>query len=91
MTYIYAELSFVNKWFDKDFWEADFELKCFSLGKAKKELCNLNFRRKISKFENQVYVREGWGNKKEGSFWKKERIVGKPGSMGRKWLHDFLH
>ncbi|MBK7231750.1 MAG: AAA family ATPase [Saprospiraceae bacterium] len=71
VTYIYAELSFVNKWFDKDFWEADFELKCFSLGKAKKELCNLNFRRKISKFENQVYVREGWGNKKEGSFWKK--------------------
>ncbi|MBK9271889.1 MAG: AAA family ATPase [Saprospiraceae bacterium] len=71
VTYIYAELSFINKWFDKDFWEADFELKCFNLTKTKKEICNLNFKRKISKFENQVYVREGWGNKKEGSFWKK--------------------
>ena len=26
-TYIYTELSFYNKWFDLDFWEADIELK----------------------------------------------------------------
>jgi len=71
VTYIYAELSFINKWFDLDYWEADFELKCFSLIKNRKEVCNLNFKRKISKFEHVVYIREGWGNKKEGSFWKK--------------------
>lgn len=70
-TYIYVELSFYNKYFEKDAWEADFELKCFSLIKSKKEVCNLSFRRKISKYDNTVYIREGWGNKKEGSFWKK--------------------
>lgn len=70
-TYIYAELSFYNKYFEKDSWEADIELKCFSLIKAKKEVCNLSFRRKISKYDPTVYIREGWGNKKEGTFWKK--------------------
>ncbi len=70
-TYIYAELSFYNKYFEKDAWDADIELKCFSLIKAKKEVCNLSFRRKISKYDHTVYIREGWGNKKEGSFWKK--------------------
>ncbi|MEP7195146.1 MAG: AAA family ATPase [Saprospiraceae bacterium] len=70
-TYIYAELSFYNKWFDKDFWEADIELKCFCLIKSKKEVCNLSFKRKISKYDHLVNIREGWGNKKEGIFWKK--------------------
>ncbi|MEO6189104.1 MAG: AAA family ATPase, partial [Saprospiraceae bacterium] len=70
-TYIYAELSFYNKMFDKDFWEADIELKCYCLIKSKKEVCNLNFKRKISKYDQLVYIREGWGNKKEGIFWKK--------------------
>ncbi|HEX5625725.1 MAG TPA: AAA family ATPase, partial [Saprospiraceae bacterium] len=70
-SYIYVELSFINKLFDKESWETDIELKCFSLIKTKKEVCNLSFRRKISKFDHTVYIREGWGNKKEGSFWKK--------------------
>ncbi len=70
-TYIYAELSFYNKLFDRDFWEVDIELKCFSLIKAKKEVCNLSFKRRISKYDHLIFIREGWGNKKEGSFWKK--------------------
>jgi SpoVK/Ycf46/Vps4 family AAA+-type ATPase len=70
-SYIYVELSFINKLYDKESWETDIELKCFSLIKTKKEVCNLSFRRKISKFDHTVYIREGWGNKKEGSFWKK--------------------
>lgn len=70
-TYIYVELSFYNKLFERDVWETDIELKCYSLIKTKKELCNLSFRRKISKYDPTVYIREGWGNKKEGSFWKK--------------------
>ncbi|MBK6861568.1 MAG: AAA family ATPase [Saprospiraceae bacterium] len=70
-SYIYVELSFINKYFDKESWETDIELKCFSLIKTKKEVCNLSFRRKISKFDHTVFIREGWGNKKEGSFWKK--------------------
>jgi SpoVK/Ycf46/Vps4 family AAA+-type ATPase len=70
-TYIYAELSMYNKLFDKEDWEIDVELRCYILKKGKTELCSLPFKRKVSKYDNLVYVREGWGNKKEGAFWKK--------------------
>lgn len=70
-TYIYAELSFYNKLFDRDSWDVDVELRCYEIRNNKKQVCNLSFRKKINKFDNIVYIREGWGNKKEGSFWKK--------------------
>ncbi|MEL6987014.1 MAG: AAA family ATPase, partial [Bacteroidota bacterium] len=70
-TYVYAELSFYNKLFDREVWEAEIELKCYYLKRQKKELCALKFKRKVSKYDNVVYIREGWGNKKEGVFWKK--------------------
>ena len=69
--YVYAELSIYNKLFDKEDWEVEVELKCFSLKKYRKELCSLQFKRKVSKYDNIMYIREGWGNKKEGEFWKK--------------------
>jgi SpoVK/Ycf46/Vps4 family AAA+-type ATPase len=71
-TYIYAELSFYNKRFDEDDWEINVELKCYSLKKGRKEVCVLTFdRRKVSKYDSVVYIREGWGNKNDGQFWKK--------------------
>ena len=70
VSYIYAELSFYNKLFDEDNWTVNVKLDCYELGK-KKKVCSLEFNKKISKRENIAYVREGWGNKKEGSFWKK--------------------
>jgi SpoVK/Ycf46/Vps4 family AAA+-type ATPase len=70
-SYIYAELSFFNKRFDEEDWEIEVELKCFSLKRGRKELCSLPFRRKVSKYDNIVYIREGWGNKTEGAFWKR--------------------
>lgn len=70
-TYIYAELSFYNKNFDIEDWDVNVQLKCFSTKKGKSEICSLPFTRKISKFDHVVYVREGWGNKKEGVFWKR--------------------
>lgn len=70
-TYIYAELSFYNKNFDREDWDVEVELKCFSTKKGKSEICALPFSRKISKFDHVVYIREGWGNKKEGAFWKR--------------------
>jgi len=41
------------------------------LKSRKKEICSLVFKRKVSKYDNVVFIREGWGNKKEGTFWKK--------------------
>ncbi|MFZ1750342.1 MAG: AAA family ATPase, partial [Saprospiraceae bacterium] len=70
-TYIYAELTFYNKLFDREVWEVDIELICYEIKDNKKQICHLKYTKKISKFDNTVYIREGWGNKKEGSFWKK--------------------
>jgi SpoVK/Ycf46/Vps4 family AAA+-type ATPase len=70
-TYVYAELSFFNKLFDQEDWEVEVELKCYAMKKAPKLLCSLPFRRKVSKYDNVMYIREGWGNKNEGAFWKK--------------------
>ena len=69
-TYIYAELAFYNKLFDDKAWTVDVQLICFELGK-KKKICSLKFNKKVNKTDNLVHVREGWGNKKKGSFWKK--------------------
>ncbi len=70
-TYTYAELSFYNKLFDDEDWNVQINIKCYSLKKGRKELCDLTFDRKVSKYDNVVYIREGWGNKKQGAFWKK--------------------
>ncbi|MCO6480834.1 MAG: AAA family ATPase [Phaeodactylibacter sp.] len=70
-TYVYAELSFYNKLFDVEDWEVEVELKCYSMKKSQKLLCSLPFRRKVSKYDHIMYIREGWGNKNEGAFWKK--------------------
>ena len=70
-SYIYAELSFYNKLFDEEDWEVEVELHCYSMKKGRKELCALPFKRKVSKYDSVVYIREGWGNKKDGAFWKR--------------------
>ncbi len=70
-TYIYAELSFQNKYFDIEDWEVNVELRCFIIKKQRKELCVLPFRRKVSKYDAVGFIREGWGNKQGGVFWKK--------------------
>ncbi len=70
-TYIYVELSFHNKKFDEEVWKVNVNLKCFEIKNGKKPICSLDFSRKVNKYDNIVYIREGWGNKKEGLFWKK--------------------
>ncbi|MAT55341.1 MAG: AAA family ATPase [Saprospirales bacterium] len=69
--YVYAELSFYNKFFDEEDWDVNVQLRCYAVKKNKRELCKLDFSRKVTKYDNVVYIREGWGNKKPGSFWKK--------------------
>ncbi|MEL6389526.1 MAG: AAA family ATPase [Bacteroidota bacterium] len=69
-SYIYIELSFVNKSFEQTIWDANIVLRCYQVGKSKKEMCVLDVRRQISKHDNVVYIREGWGHKELGGFWK---------------------
>ncbi len=73
--YVYAELSFYNKLFDIAEWDVEVELRCFAQKKANKEVCVLNFKRRVSKEDNVVYIREGWGNKSDGVFWKRGTYV----------------
>lgn len=69
-TYLYAELSFYNKLFDEEDWTANILLKAYSIkGTNKKELCSIQRELEISKDQNIVIIREGWGNKEPGAYW----------------------
>lgn len=69
-TFIYCELSFFNKLFDEKEWDLKISLKCVKQEDGA-EICTLTADRTIKKDENIVYVREGWGVKTPGTYWKK--------------------
>lgn len=70
--YIYAELALFNKKFDQEDWTIKIALKCFQLEENRRtEICHLNIEKEISRYDNIVYIREGWGNAKASSFWKR--------------------
>jgi SpoVK/Ycf46/Vps4 family AAA+-type ATPase len=69
-TYLYAELSFYNKLFDEEDWNTKINLKAYQIKKEKREeLCDLIKEISVTKDQNIVMIREGWGNKEEGSYW----------------------
>lgn len=69
LSYIYCELSFFNKLFDEADWDIKIRLKC--IGPNGKEICNLKCDRTVKKEDNIVFIREGWGVKTKGSYWKR--------------------
>lgn len=69
-SFIYCELSFFNKLFDEQDWAARISLKCVNTEDGS-EICNLTADRNIGKDENIVFIREGWGVKNAGNYWKK--------------------
>jgi SpoVK/Ycf46/Vps4 family AAA+-type ATPase len=69
-TYMRVEFAFYNKLFDEEDWECKVELKAIRAdGKDRKELCNLDSKMTVSKDENIIYVRDGWGNATIGTYW----------------------
>lgn len=71
VSYIYVELSVFNLQFKKEDWEASIELNCYQKkAKSQKIVCSLSFDKLVTSDEQVFYYREGWGNKKVGSFWK---------------------
>ncbi|GAB4412717.1 MAG: hypothetical protein OHK0039_18950 [Bacteroidia bacterium] len=72
--YIYAEFSFYNKLFDEEDWEARINLKAYSYSAANREeptqICDIEVPKQITRDQNIVYIREGWGMDKPGAFWK---------------------
>ena len=75
-TYIYAELSFFNKLFDIKDWNLKISLKAFSVkGRSRRELCHLNFDKKVSKKDNICFIHQAWGNKRTGFYWQKGAYI----------------
>ncbi|MES2138323.1 MAG: AAA family ATPase [Bacteroidota bacterium] len=71
-TYLRTEFSFYNKLFDEQEWKAKVTLKAFFLISDKRtELCSIDSSVVININENIIYIRDGWGNAAEGSFWTK--------------------
>ncbi len=70
VSYLRVELSFYNKLFDEADWECNVMLKAFKWQDGKKkELCALESEIRVSREENVVYVRDGWGNPSAGTYW----------------------
>ena len=71
-TYIRAEFAFYNKLFDEEDWKCKVTLKAFDITNGKREeLCSLDKDLEVAKYENIMYVRDGWGNKEAAAFWTK--------------------
>lgn len=69
VSYIYCEFSFFNLQFRRKDWPIKLRIKC--VDDEKNEMCDLNCDRDISMNNHTIFVREGWGTRSTGSFWKK--------------------
>ncbi len=75
-TYLRVEISFFNKLFDEEEWEASIRSKSYFInGSQRNELSNFEEKRKILKDENIVYIRHSWGNATPGIYWMKGTYV----------------
>ncbi len=67
--YIYSDLCFYNKLFDEEDWDCKVRIICTNL-RTEKQVCDINKDIHISKAQNIVHIREGWGTPDPG-WWKK--------------------
>jgi len=75
-TFLRAELSFFNKLFDEEEWEASVRMRClFVSGSTQTELCTSTQVRKVLKDENVVYVRDSWGKAEHGAYWLRGNYI----------------
>lgn len=71
-TYLRFELALYNKLFDEEDWTAKCVVTCEEvLTTGNRIVCTLDSDLKVSKEDNIVFVRDGWGTPNLGSFWKK--------------------
>jgi SpoVK/Ycf46/Vps4 family AAA+-type ATPase len=69
VSYLYAELTIYNKLFDEEDWETDVLIRGVN-STTGQNFCELKRHVKVSKEENIVYIREGWGNEQVGQYWR---------------------
>lgn len=66
--YIYCEVSLFNKQFDVDPWQLQLRIRC--VDEENNEICFLNCDRLVNPDEPILFIREGWGVKTQGAYWK---------------------
>ena len=67
--YLNVELSFYNILFDEEDWDTEIRLRALEHPSGK-EICSIKKHIRVTKNQNIVYVREGWGTPEAG-FWQK--------------------
>lgn len=95
-TYMYFEVSLYNKLFDEEDWEINLTVKGFQLepDDKRRELCSIDMPRKVSKEDNIIYFRDGWGMESTGSFWRRGDYIweayvdGQPIGSTRFYIED---
>lgn len=71
-TYLRFELALFNKLFDEEDWTAKVNVRCEEIvTTGNVNICSLDSELKVSKEDNIVYVRDGWGTPTPDTFWKK--------------------
>lgn len=71
-TYIRCELALYNKLFDEEDWQTKVTIRCEKVIPGNNEkICELETELRVTKEDNIVYIRDGWGNATPGTFWKK--------------------
>ena len=74
LSFIYAEFAFYNKLFDEEDWTARINLKAYARPhdpyQSPEEICDIEVTKPVPRDQNVIFVREGWGMEKQGSFWK---------------------
>jgi hypothetical protein len=68
VAYVYCEVTLYNKRFDEDAWSLNLRMRC--IDEKNNEICYLNCDRPVNPEEAVIYVREGWGVKTPGAYWK---------------------
>ena len=73
LNYVSVELSFYNKFFDEDDWEANVEIILNSIDddKKTKKITQKTEKVTVSKDDNIYIYSFGWGSDTRGEFWKK--------------------
>lgn len=70
--YVYFELSLFNRYYKRKNWSCSATIFLYNISFGEEELmAKFEFDRVIEKEEKIIYIREGWGNKNKGAFWKK--------------------
>lgn len=70
-TYLRFELALYNKLFDEEDWTAKAVVSCEEvLTTGNRIICSLDSDLNVSKEDNIVFIRDGWGTPNLGTFWK---------------------